>query len=217
MFTDERAIEFFTDKMILTKINADVDTLARDRYYARAYPSAVMIRKNGDEVDRLVGFDSTDAYLQAFVDFSNGIGTLEDLLGRAEGGNDRSLVLEIADKYKYRGQAADAEAWITKVIEAGEPLDSLSGEARLSLAYMLRKAEDYEGALTAYKRIAEEFESYHGMDAIIYQAIVYGYMNDTTRAVETYRSYMEQFPDSPDAEYAQKQIDKLITLPKDES
>jgi tetratricopeptide (TPR) repeat protein len=217
VFTDEKAIAFFTNDMILAKIHAEEDTLARDKYYARAYPTSILIRKNGEEVDRLVGFDSTDAYLQTFVDFTNGIGTLDDLLGQAEGSEDRSLFMEIADKYKYRGSASDAEAWFTKVIEAGEPLDSLSGEARLSLAYMLRKAEDYEGALLAYRKVAEEFESYHGMDAVIYQAIVYRYMADTANAVATFESYIEQFPESPDVEYAQEQIEKLTNPPEEES
>jgi tetratricopeptide (TPR) repeat protein len=217
VFTDEKAIEFFSNDMILAKINAEEDTVARDRYYARAYPSSIMINKQGEEIDRLVGFDSAEAYIQTFVNYSNGIGTLEDLLVRAEGTVDRALYLEIADKYKYRGEADNAGAWYDRVIEAGEPLDSLSGEARLSMAYMLRKAEDYEGALEAYQQVADEFESYHGVDAVIYKAIVYRYMNDTANAVSTFESYIEQFPDSPDVEYAREQIEKLTSPPQEES
>ena len=216
MFNDAKAIEFFTDNMILVKVNAEEDTAVSNHYHAKAFPTSILIRKNGEEVDRLVGFDSTDAYLQTFVDYTNGIGTLNDLLGRAEGEGDRPLFLEIADKYKYRGDADDATNWLNRVIEAGEPLDSLSGEARMSLAYMLRKAEKYDEAIASFDKIAQEFaETYHGMDAVIYQAICHRDKGDTATAIATFEAYIETFPESEDVEYAQGQIEKLSNAPEE--
>jgi len=209
VFIDDKAIEFFTDKMILVKINTEQDSLVSDKYHAKAFPTSILLKKNGDEVDRLVGYAPTEEYLRTLVDYSNGIGTLDDLLGRAETEEDRSLYLEIADKYKYRGGSAEAETWFARVIEAGEPLDSLSGEARLSLADLYRRAKDYDKAMEAYQKIADEFESYHAMDAVIYQAIVHKQKGDTATAIATFESYIEQFPESEDVEYAQGQIEKL--------
>ena len=210
MFTDPKAIDFFTNNMILVKIEARVDTAISNRYYVRAFPTSILMRKNGEEIDRLVGFDSTDAYLQMLVDYTNGIGTLDDLLGRAEGVVDRSLFMEIGDKYKYRGETEAATHWLNRVIEAGEPLDSLSGEARSAMAYMLRKAEKYDEAIEAFGKIAREFVSmYHGMDAVIYKAICHRDKGDTVAAISTLEGYVEMFPESPDVEWAQEQIEKL--------
>jgi len=215
VFIDDKAIEFFTNNMILVKIHAEQDSLVSDKYHAKAFPSSILLKKNGDEVDRLVGYAPTEEYLQTFVDYSNGIGTLDDLLGRAETEEDRSLYLEIADKYKYRGGSAEAETWFARVIEAGGPLDSLSGEARLSLADLYRRAKDYDKAMDAYQKIADEFESYHAMDAVIYQAIVHKQKGDTATAIATFESYIEQFPESEDVEYAQGQIEKLKNPPEE--
>lgn len=218
MFTNQKAIDFFSKDMILVKINAEKDTVSRDRYYARAYPTSILLDKSGEEIDRFVGFDSTDTYLQTFVDFTHGIGTLVDLLGRAEGSADRGLMMQIVDKYKYRGMATEAGDWAERVIAAGAPADSLSGEARMVKAYMLRKADDYDGALAAFAAIAEEFDTYHGREAVIWQAICLEKKNDTAAAVAMYRKFIDDFGDAnpDDADYCREQIERLSN-PTEES
>lgn len=214
MFTDPKAIEFFTNNMILVKINAEEDTAVANHYHAKAFPTSILITKNGDEVDRLVGFDSTDGYLQTFVDFTNGIGTLDDFLGQAEGSTDRTLMMAIGDKYKFLGDFDAANDWFNRVIDAGEPFDSTSGEARMGMAYVLRKAEMYDEAIAEFEKIEAEFvETYHGMDAAIYQAICYRAKADTAEAIAGYERYVEKYPDSEDVEYATEQIEKLKNPP----
>ncbi len=216
MFNDPKAIEFFTNNMILVKINADEDTVVSNHYHAKAFPTSLLITKNGDEVDRLVGFDTTEAYLQTFVDYTNGIGTLADLLGQAEDTDDRTLLMKVADKYKYRGNTEATGEWLGKVIAAGDPTDSLSGEARMGMAYMLRKAEKYDEAIAEFVKIESEFtETYHGMDAVIYQAICQQYKGDTTAAIAGYERYIEKYPESPDVEYATEKIEKLKNPPEE--
>jgi tetratricopeptide (TPR) repeat protein len=214
VFINDTAIEFFTNNMILAKIHAEQDTATSNKYHAKAYPTSILVRKNGEEVDRLVGFAPTQDYLKTFVDYTNNIGTLADLLGKAEAGVDRPLYLQIADKYKYRGQGPDANTWYTKVIESGDPLDSLSGEARMAFADFYRRDKDYAKALEEYQKIEKEFTTYHGRDAVIMQAIVYRNQPDTAMAIATFERYIAQFPESEDVEYAQSQIAKLKNLPE---
>lgn len=213
MFVDAKAIQLFTSDMILAKVNAEEDTLTAQKYHVNGYPTSILLNKSGEEIDRVVGYAPPEEYVQTFVDFSNGIGTLDDLLGQAETSEDRDLFMQIGDKYKWRGSNDNANSWYTKVIAAGEPLDSLSGEARMAQADMSRRDKVYDQALEAYKKIAGEFKTYHGMDAVIYQAIVYGQMNDTATAIAAFESYIEQFPESEDVEYAQSQIEKFKNPP----
>lgn len=213
MFVDEKAIKFFTSDMILAKIHAEEDSLTAAKYHVNGYPTSILLNKSGVEIDRLVGYEPPEEYVQGFIDYSNGIGTLDDLLGQAAEAEGRALSLEIADKYKWRGESEDAVNWYAKVIAAGEPADSLSGEARMAEADMYRRNKDYDQALEAYKKVAAEFESYHGMDAVIYQAITYRRMADTATAIATFESFVEQFPESEDAEYAREQIEKLKNPP----
>ncbi|MCX6834055.1 MAG: tetratricopeptide repeat protein [candidate division Zixibacteria bacterium] len=213
MFINDTAIDFFTNNMILAKIHAEKDTATSDRYHAKAYPTSILVRKNGEEVDRLVGYAPTQDYIKTFVDFTKGIGTLEDLVARAETASDRGLYLQIADKYKYRGKGPEAQTWYTKVIESGQPLDSLSGEARMAFADFYRRDKDYAKALEEYQKIAAEFTTYHGRDAVLMQAIVYRKMADTAKAIAQFEKYIEQFPQSEDVEYAREEMGKLKNPP----
>ena len=213
MFINDTAIDFFTNNMILAKIHAEKDTATSNRYHAKAFPTSILVHKNGEEVDRLVGYAPPQEYIKTLVDFTNGIGTLADLLARAETASDRGLYMAVADKYKYLGKGPEAEAWYNKVIAAGEPLDSLSGEARMGYADFLRREKNYDKAIEEYQKIAAEFTTYHGRDAVFMQGYTYRKMDDTAKAIAAYEKYIEQFPQSEDVEYAREEIEKLKNPP----
>lgn len=226
MFIDQKAIDYFSNKMVLAKINAERDsswindqgdtvvtavkTAVSLDYHISGYPTMVLVDGEGTEIDRIVGYMEVDDLIKTLDDYQNGIGTLADLLSKAEGAEDRALFLEIADKYKYRGAPDEATNWYEKVVEGGDRKDSLSGESRMALADMLRRAKDYDSALKAYKSVAKDFKkTAFGADAQIYQAIVYRSMGDTTEAISAFESFIENNPESEDVEYANKQIKKL--------
>jgi len=210
VLTDQKAIDYFTNSMVLAKFNAEIDTTVAQRYHVSAYPTAVLVDKNGEEIDRIVGYLETDEFLKTLDDYQNGIGTLADLLNRAQAETDRSLYFEIADKYKYRGAPEQAREWYDKVVAAGEPTDSLSGEARMALADMERRAKNYDKALDDFKAIMTDFAGMQaGTDAEIWRAIVYRQKGDTTDAISVFEQYIDNHPESEDVEYARSQIAKL--------
>jgi len=210
VLTDKEVIDFFTNEMILAKVNGKEDTLLADQYHISAYPTLVMLDKNGNEIDRVVGYMPADAFLKTLKDYRQGIGTLTDLLAKAKTNPDRSLAFKIAEKYKYRGGSEDATSWFQKVIDAGDPLDSLSGESRFALAGMHYRAKNYNQALEAYSQIIKDFNgSFLAEPAEIWRAIVFRKMGDTTRAITAFEKFIEHYPESEDISYAEKQIAKL--------
>ena len=210
VFKDSAAIDFFLNDVVLTKVNAEVDTNLAREYHISGYPTLVLLGSDGLEIDRVIGDYPTEEFLGKLRGYFNGIGTLDDLLRRAETETDRSLYSEIAVKYKYRGGMDEAFTWYQKVIEAGEPLDSMSGESRIALADMYRRAREWDKTIDEFKAIEKDFEGTGiGMDAVIYQAITYRRMGDTAVAISTFEDYMERFPDSEDIDYARRQIDRL--------
>lgn len=217
MFKDQKAISFFSNDMLLTKLNADVDTLTVRKYRVTGYPTTVLMDKSGREVDRLVGYAEVDEFIETLLNYPKGIGTLADLLNQAESKEDRELYYKIARKYKYRSGSEEAENWYAKVIELGEPRDSLSGESRIAVADMYRRAKEYEESLAAFVTIAEEFKgSSFGMDADYYIAIVYRSMGNTTQAIAAYEKYVEKYPQSEDVDKARKNIERLKNPPREE-
>lgn len=211
VFTDPKAIAFFADDMVLAKINAEEDTAAAARYHIMGYPTSVLISQDGTEIDRLIGFAETDEYIGTMKEYEQGIGTLDDLLARFSEEADRAMAFEIADKYKYRGASEEAETWYGKVLEMGEPTDSLAGESRFAIADMYRRLDDYDRAIEAYSSIMEDFEGTDFAEgAEIYRAISIRDIGDTARAIAAFEAFVGNYPDSSGAKaYAEKQITKL--------
>lgn len=210
MLTDQKVIDFFTNEMILAKINGKEDTALKREYRVSAFPTLVMVDKNGDEVDRIVGYMPPDRFLAKLRNYQKGIGTLADLLKKAQINPERPMFIEIAEKYKYREGSEDAAVWFRKVIDAGDPLDSLSGESRMALADMHRRAKEYDTAAVAFTTIMKDFEGKHfAEEAEIWRAIVYRQKGDTTGAVAAFEDFIKHYPQSEDIDYAKKQIAKL--------
>ena len=214
VLVQDQAKEFFTNEMLLVKVNAEVDTLLAKKYAISGYPTLVLVHPDGVEIDRLVGYEPIAPFLQHLRDYKNGIGTLDDLLNKAKASTDRGLYMEIADKYKYRGGPEDAKIWFTKVVESGSATDSLAGEARMSLADMIRRAKDYDAALAKFQAIEKDFgDGMFAETAAIWQAIVYRQKGDTVQAISGFERYISAYPNAEDVEYAQKQIEKLKNPP----
>jgi len=211
VFRDQKAIDYFTDEVILVKINAEVDTALARGLHVSGYPTAVLIDTTGDEIDRVIGFYETAEYLQILQDYKNGIGTLDDLLNRAKTESDnRELAFDIGDKYKYRGGNDLAVEWFDKVVSKENPLDSLSGLSRLAIANLYYRAKEYEKSLESYDQIKVDFSGLAPEEeASIWGGIVYEKKGDTAQAISRFEEFIKQFPQSEDVEYAQEQIDEL--------
>ncbi len=214
MFVEPKVIDYFTNEMILAKVNGDVDTTISRKYFVSGYPTAVMLAPDGKEVDRIVGFAPPDEYLKMVQDYKAGIGTLDDLLAKAKDSSDRKLYYEIADKYKYRGGPDQANEWFSKVIAAGSPTDSLSGESRMAMADLQRRAKKLDDAFASYAQIEKDFGgNLFSEGASIWQAIILRQKGDTTGAITGFERFIATYPKSEDVEYAKKQIDKLKNPP----
>ena len=209
VYANPKGIDFFTNDMILAKVNAEVDTASAHKYHVSGYPTIVLLDKTGAEVDRVVGYYPVDDFVTMLDNYTKGIGTLDDLVAKAADSTDRNLYFEIADKYKYRGKSEDAEMWFGKVIAMGTPTDSLSGEARMAIADLYRRAKDYDKALAAYQAIEKEFKTTQQQDAVIWQGIVYESKGDTAKAIGEFERFIKTYPESGDVEYASKQIEQL--------
>jgi len=206
---DSAVVEFFTDEMVLVKIDADQDSLLADEYGVRAYPTMVMVHKDGQEIDRAVGYFEPAEFLETLRNYRLGIGTLDDLLSQVEAEPSRQLYFDIAQKYEYRAGDEEATRWYERVVEE-DATDSLASISRISLAHLLRRSEDWDGAMQAYASIAEDFEGQvMAEDAEVWMCITHRQKGDTAAAIACFEGFAEKYPESPDAEYCQGQAAKL--------
>lgn len=210
MFVDKKAIAYFSNEVVLVKINAEEDSALAKEFKISGYPTSVLLDKDGNEIDRIVGYLATDEYLGTITDYRNGIGTLVDLLNKSQADSSRTLAFDIADKYKYSGRPEQAATWYNTVIDRGQAADSMSGESRMSLSNMYYRDKDYQRALAAFRKIISDFGiSMFGEGAQVWSAIVLQKMDDTTGAIEAYETFIKHYPESEDVEYAEGKIKKL--------
>jgi len=197
--------------MIFAKIHAEqADSIIAQRYKVKAFPTFVVTESNGDEIDRIIGYLDPEPFLAKVNDYREGIGTLADLLSKAESSEDRNLFFEIADKYKFSGSSDDAKIWFQKVIDAGDPKDSLSAESRFSVADMFRRNKDYNAAIQEFENIKADFAAAsYQEEADIWIAIAYRQMGDTTASIQKFEEFIVNYPESEDKEYAENQVKRL--------
>lgn len=215
VLVDSQAINFFRDEVVLFKTNADIDTALKADYNISGLPTCVLVDKDGNEIDRVIGYAPTEEWLGMIQGYMRGEGTLDDLLGQAETNEDRDLFFQIAEKYKYRGMPEEAETWYGKVIDAGEPTDSVSAESRMAIADMYRRADDHDKALAAFQAIKKDFKSMgdYAMNACVYIGLVELAKGDSTAALKTFENFVKDYPETDASEFVQGQIDMIKNPP----
>lgn len=226
VFVDQKAVDLFSNKIVFARLNAERDSIVTNEdgtadttvvktkvsldYNVSGYPTYVLVDKDGQEIDRIIGYVDVDDLIKTLANYEKGIGTLDDLVAKAEGSDNRDLFYEIGDKYKYRGAPEEAERYYRKVIEAGDAKDSLSGQSRLALADMNRRAKKYDEAIADYTIIADEFQgNATGEEAQIYV----GYINmkyvDSAKALKAFETFLKDYPESEETEWVSEQIKNL--------
>ncbi len=210
MFVDSAVINQLTTKTVLVKINAEVDTLAKQKYGVMGYPTVIVADANGKEFDRIVGYLPPADFLQTVGDYQAGKGTLDAKLAEAKKDKSPILAKEIAEKYKYRGDDKNAEQWYQQVLASVKPNDTLAAMIRIDMADMYRRMNAYDKALTAFMSIEKDFAGTpYAADAAVYTGIVQARKGDTTAALMTYNRYLQSYPNGSDTDYVRTQIQKL--------
>ena len=189
----EAAINYFTNEVVMAKVNAEVDTVLAREFGVRGYPTFVLTSSSGEEIDRVSGYLPIDEFIKTMSDYQKGIGTLQAVLADAEKSEDRSLYFNLADKYKYRGDSKNARVWFDKIIASADK-DSLSGEASMSIADMMRRNDKDDEAMAAYKQIIVDYAGtqFEGK-GMLYVGHMHRWGKEFEKALNVYNGVMEKY------------------------
>lgn len=210
VFVDSTVIQHFSKQMVLVKINAEVDTLAAQKYGVMGYPTIIVADATGKEFDRIIGYLPPAEFLTTVSDYQHGNGTLPTLLTRAKTDNSPLLAKQIAEKYKYRADDKSAELWYQKVLTGVKPTDTLAAMIRTDIADMYRRKREYPRALALFTTIEKDFAGTpYAANAAIFIGIVQTKSGDSTGALATYQRYLKMYPNGDDTDYARSHIESL--------
>jgi len=198
--------------MIFVKTEAKKDTLVMNRYKIAGYPTVVLMKSSGEEIDRIYGYVPADTFVSIISNYLKGINTLEDLLRKFEANpKDENLAFQLAEKYESRKDYDQAQSYYLKVVELDpDNQQGKSADALFSLASLELRKKDYPKAVDAFKYFLQKFPtSEMALDAEEYIPYCYAKSGDTTKAMELYQAFLTQHPDSPDSGWVRDRMKDL--------
>ena len=111
-WTDATVIKLLEQKTVALRIDAEKEAALSKRYKIEAYPSVLLIKPDGTEIDRLVGYKEPKAFIE---DFNAALGG-KDSISRAKdklmaaGTNNPSARMQFAAALAQKGKDAEALA-----------------------------------------------------------------------------------------------------------
>lgn len=195
-YSDQRVADFVNARIVSIKIDAEKDEgidIAK-KYGVNAYPTIVVIKANGEEIDRILGYVPAEPFLNTITDYAEGrntIGTLQADLKKTP--SDPALNYALATKYQDRNDAARAANHFQKVLD-NDPSNTLrhNEEAQYAVALAtFRSTKDPSRVLSFVERFPES--------QMIQQALtsiwrLYIEERDGENARKFFLQTMEKFP-----------------------
>jgi thioredoxin-related protein len=121
VFSDQEIGDFINTKFVSLKVDGEKGEGPElmKKFGVPGYPTIILLDQNGEEIDRLVGFDGKkDNYFQTLKDYLEGKNTLKDYLSRIENESDNiELNYDIATKFLYREEPDKALKYYQRVVE----------------------------------------------------------------------------------------------------
>ena len=152
-----------TDGMVAMRIDAESEAGIPlvERYHVVGYPTVLLLRADGTEIDRIFGFLPAKEFATALTDDLSGKGTLEALREQVKAApDDLELLFDFGFRASVRGLASEAEVALQTVIQRAKgSAAGLDRRALMVLAkyHYLRGSKQYAKAVETFVRIEREF------------------------------------------------------------
>jgi len=109
-WTDTAVIQLLEQKTVALRIDAEKEAALAQRYKIQAYPSVLLIKPDGTEIDRLVGYKEPQAFIEDFnaaLSGKDSISRAKDKLVAA-GTNDPNARMQFGVALAQKGKDAEA-------------------------------------------------------------------------------------------------------------
>ena len=194
------------------KLNAEVDTTSAAHYRVRSYPSVLVLRSDGVEIDRVVGYYRAPEFMGQVEDYLDGRNTLASMAeAESTQGSDPAFLAKLADRYFEHGLYQDARTRYLRLV-ALDPANKsgLVDDALMSLSRMSRKDQDYATARKYAQTVLDRYpDSDNLRSAFLQVAINWKKAGELAKAHKLFLEYAAKFPEDEDASYAKEQADTL--------
>jgi len=136
-WTDAEVMQLLKEKTVSLRIDAEKETALAKRYKIGAYPSVLLIKPDGTEIDRLVGYREPGIFVADFhaaLAGKDSVSRAHDAL-MAAGTNDASARMQFGVALAQKGRDAEALTEYLWCFDHG--LDAGPGFAGVRLSFLL--------------------------------------------------------------------------------
>lgn len=170
---DEDVLDWFKNKAVGLKIDAEKEKALAKKFKVSAYPTIILIKADGAEIDRLTGYRNAEDFPAAVEASLNGKGSLARAKDAAdEEPKDPSVQMDYAQELARRGKHEEALKIYLWCFDEGEKHSRSFSGVRISflLSAIVRLGDQYPPALDALRErrdrneetILSGFERKHG-------------------------------------------------------
>jgi thiol-disulfide isomerase/thioredoxin len=217
-FKDNNMINYFQkENYLLIKVNPEKDRIAEGKFKVYSYPTLVIFNNKGDEIDRLLGFKTTEQLIKALEDLKKGIGTLEDLLGRYEKNRGQkttenfALMFKIIAKYMARADYPEALEFVERIMAMDrDNTQKQASNALFQKGFIYYKWKKYKEAVEILLSLHQVYPKAEEAEEGFAAAAIYSKkLDDPERSLQILKDFVKQYPNSQYAKEFRQEIEKL--------
>ncbi len=210
-YKDAQFIEY-SKKFTCGRVNAEVDTVSAARYHVRSYPTVIIMKPDGTEIDRVVGYSRAPEFIAQIEDYMAGRNTLAALIAEEPAkGSDPLFLVKLAERYQDHGLWPEARARYEKVV-AMDPKNT-SGQiddVLMTLARASRREKNYAPGRKYAQTVLDQYpDSDCASSALLELAINWKKAGEPAKARPIFLDFAKRYPSDGDAAYAREQADSM--------
>lgn len=171
-----------------------------ERFHVVGYPTVLVLDAQGQEIDRIFGFQPAEEFAATLRSYRDGSGTIGALRAAVDADpSDLRRVAELAERLAVRGEIEAARPYFDRVI--AEDADNARGLRSRAHHFVgkyvyLRSRGDYARAVQEFDVIIERFPSSADvLSARIQRGIALTRSNDTEGALASFEGAIAAAPD----------------------
>lgn len=188
----------FARTLVSIKVDAQADNgkAPAARYGVHSYPTMVVCKPGGEEIERFFGFHKTDKYLEFIQDYVSGVNTASDYMKRAmENMADLDLVFQAGRELAIRKRGQEAIPFLRSIVDRRKDVEAAYGPADkrrgnvpramllLARTVYLDQLKERDKALPILENLSKWYPgTYHGADATYMIARIYIERKETDKA-----------------------------------
>lgn len=190
-----------TNEMVFVKLNADQDTVLADEFGIAGFPTVVMIKSDGTEIDRIYGYAEPEEFIKTIRDYQAGRNTLADYLQRADTAATQKLYYMIAEKYVGRKKYTEAESYYRKILQEDPNNEGgYADSALFSIGNIKSRDKKYGAAEELFERFLNTYpESPLAEDVAFQIAHNRRWAEKYDEAIAGYKEILKTYPESKNA------------------